>query len=136
MYLTFDPEETIGHIQDAFHADFPYLKIAFFTKDHAESEGNVAKFMISDRAVKLADMPNFKHDGTIKVEKNLTAGKFESQVLSQTGLTVQVFKKSGNQWLETTHSDHLTLAEINEKAREYAEYQSPSEDPADYRDMD
>jgi hypothetical protein len=60
----------------------------------------------------------------------------EKMVEETAGLHVQIFRKSGNVWLETTVSDHLTLDEQTEKAFSQEVYQQPIVDPLDYREQD
>jgi hypothetical protein len=55
---------------------------------------------------------------------------------SDYGLHVQVFRKSGNIWLETSVSDHLTLSEQQERARASEHVQQEFVDPMDYRERD
>ena len=52
------------------------------------------------------------------------------------GLHVQVFRKSGNIWLETSVSDDLTLAQQNEKGKNDDSIQQEFVDPMDYREQE
>jgi hypothetical protein len=53
------------------------------------------------------------------------------------GLSVQVFRKSGNTWLQTTTSDSWTLNEQNQKALEKHEViKEDSVDAMDLQDLE
>ena len=52
------------------------------------------------------------------------------------GLHVQVFRKSGNTWLETSTSDDLTLEDQNFKGKESQRHHFEQVDPLDYREQD
>jgi hypothetical protein len=135
MQLAILKSASLGDTQDAFHAAFPYLKIVFFTRTHKEHGGSNAKFMVTDRSKLLGDLSGFKAEGLLSIEPHMRTWEVERRVEEETGLHIQVFRKSGTVWLETSVSDDLTLEQQNEKAREQEEYQPPIADPMDYREQ-
>ena len=52
------------------------------------------------------------------IEPTMTVASFEQTLLNQFGIAAQVFRKSGNLWLETTMTDQWSLAQQNEHGRE------------------
>ena len=48
----------------------------------------------------------------------MTVTDFENALMDQFGLSAQVFRRSGNIWLETTITDYWTLKQQNEHGRE------------------
>jgi hypothetical protein len=48
----------------------------------------------------------------------MTVTDFENALMDQFGLSAQVFRRSGNLWLETTITDYWTLKQQNEHGRE------------------
>jgi hypothetical protein len=136
MQLAILKSDTVQAVQDAFHAAFPYLKIAFFSRSHKEHGSSNAKFMITNRTQLLGDLPGFKAEALLAILPTLRTWEVERLVETETGLHIQIFRKSGNLWLETSVSDDLTLEQQNEKAREQETYQRPIVDPMDYREQD
>jgi hypothetical protein len=132
MQLPFLKNATLGDTQAAF----PQLKLAFFSKTHQKNKGNNAKFLISDHKSLLGDLPGFRAEGLLSIEPHLRTWEVEKMIEDETGLHVQIFRKSGNLWLETSKSDDLTLAEQIEHALLEEQYKQPIVDPMDYREMD
>ena len=50
-----------------------------------------------------------------EVKEDMKVSDFEKMFHDKFGLNVQVFRKSGNLWMQTTSTDHWTLAEQNRK---------------------
>jgi len=59
---------------------------------------------------------------------------FEKNWFDQAGVWCQVFRKSGNVWLQTTVTDDMTLAEVNEFGKQMSEPIEKSE-PDDYHEQ-
>ncbi len=55
------------------------------------------------------------NEGDFRIDSKLPVGEFEQKFLAKYGLNVQVFRKSGNLWMQTTATDSWTLAEQNRK---------------------
>ena len=64
----------------------------------------------------------------------MKVNKLENIFKDQFNLAVQVFRKSGNLWLETTMTDNWTLQQQNNHGREISTSQS-SNDKADDFDL-
>jgi hypothetical protein len=135
MQLAILKSASVGDTQDAFHTAFPFLKIAFFSRTHKEHGGSNAKFMVTDRGKILGELPGFKAEGLLAIESHMRTWEVERKVEEETGLHIQIFRKSGAIWLETSVSDELTLEQQNEKAREQEAYRPPIVDPMDYREQ-
>jgi hypothetical protein len=125
--------KTLKEIDEEFHKRFPYLKLAFFSKPHTEGE-----LSSNEDAVDLnqtlgefgSSIVDWKVDGLTVV------GELEKKFQENTGLSVQVMRKSGELWLQTSRTDHLTLAEQNAKGRGKDEPLSGSEEPGDYHEQE
>ena len=136
MNLHLSPDKTIGALQTEFTAAFEGLKIVFFSKPHAEHKGSAAKFLIQDRDMSLSQLsPNLK-PGTILTGPETIVWDLEKAFEGQFGLHVQLFRKSGLTWLETSVTDNLTLAEQQAKAKASENIHQEFVDPLDYRDQD
>jgi hypothetical protein len=136
MDLHISPDKTIGALQTEFSEAFEGLKIVFFSKPHAEHKGSAAKFLIQNRDMLLSELaPNLKN-GSIPANPETVVWDLEKAFEAQFGLHVQLFRKSGRTWLETSVTDNLTLAEQQVKARASENIHQEFVDPLDYRDLD
>ncbi len=113
--LTFSPSVTIKEIQQEFGKKFKWLKIEFYSKPHSTSDKNVAKNMYASN--KSLDEIGYRSSSVIiEISNNISVKELEETIQKRTGLYVQVFRKSGKVWLETSATDNWTLSEQNEEA--------------------
>jgi hypothetical protein len=54
----------------------------------------------------------------LDINDDTTVTDFENALIDQYGLSAQVFRRSGNLWLETTITDYWTLKQQNDHGRE------------------
>ncbi len=116
MKLHIYSQTNFAEINRFFRSQFPYLQLRFFTEPHEAGEGSSALEMIHDvqSACESLGAADFVPDET------LTAAQLESWFARELGLFVQVFRKSGDVWLETTTpGDSITLAVLNAKGRQH-----------------
>jgi hypothetical protein len=111
-------DRTIGSLQEEFHEKYPYLKLVFFSKPHKAFEGSPAKYILSTPEKTLGSIEANPHDGKISIDGEMPTWRLEQLFEKEFGLHVQVFRKSGTLWLETSKTDQLTLQEQNSKGRE------------------
>lgn len=103
---------TIYSIREDFQHLFPFLKLEFFSKPHQPGEPSMKKQM-KDGNQTLKECRRVHNDGEIIISPGMTVAELEQQFLASYGLSVQVFRKSGKLWLETTVTDSWTLQEQN-----------------------
>lgn len=111
MKLEFKADQAIGEFREAFNTLFPRLSIRLFTQPHAVGEGSHVSEQVEDDR-KLGTWLKTKDRSTIEVRSEMTISEFEN-LLESHGLHAQVFRRSGNLWLETTQSDSWTLERAN-----------------------
>lgn len=101
----------VSEIKRTFNSKFPFLKIEFFKKKHKNLSGSVKKDLILD------DFPIFfsTEDLANLINENVTVFELEKQFNDKLKLSVQVFRKSGKSWLETTFTDGWTLKKQNQE---------------------
>ncbi len=105
-------------IQQAFSQRFPYLRIQFYATPHVVGEGSSAREQINEnKTIAEARHPDYNRDNTgeFLMDEHMTVAEFEKAFFDQFGLSVQVFRKSGALWMQTTSTDHWSLAEQNRK---------------------
>lgn len=113
IYIVIDESQSIESIQKKFNNAFPFLKIEFFKNPHSVGFGSKKKRMYEAGSIKLIDLnKNFKR-GRVSIDTNRTVANLESDFQNQFGLNIQVFRKSGKVWLETSVTDSWTLGEQN-----------------------
>lgn len=136
--MTFDvsPDKTLGALQQEFLTAFPGLKLAFFSKPHHAFEGSAAKYLVQDARLPLSQLAAAMQAGSLSIDDSTPTWKVEEMFEENFGLHVQVFRRSGSLWLETSVTDSLTLAEQQEKAKASDHVQQQFVDPLDYREMD
>jgi hypothetical protein len=136
MKIEVNKDKTIAEIQQEFSAMFPFLKLVFFSKKHDAYKGSPAKFMITDRNQKLGDIEKTPVSGALFIEREMPTWQTERLFEQEFGLHVQVFRQSGNTWLETSVSDDLTLEDQNAKGQASQRHHFEFVDPIDYREQD
>ncbi|KYP14439.1 hypothetical protein [Flavihumibacter sp. CACIAM 22H1] len=133
MTIRISKTRTFKDLQQDFNSLFPFLKIEFFKRGHAVEEGSNAQKML--RASQLQDTTgHVKKEGLLEIQPSMTVADFEQTLLTQYGLATQVFRKSGNLWLETTMTDQWSLKQQNEHGREISSpaENSPQSVPPDF----
>lgn len=103
MKITINDHRKISEIQEEFNRHFPYLRLGFSFKP-----------LISENT-KLNECCRFCKDGTISITPDMTVSDLELSFYNHYGLIVQVLRKSGKAWLETTVTDGWTLRKQNEQ---------------------
>lgn len=112
---------TIEQIQDKFNAHFPFLKIEFFKTSHEEGEGSPKDNIIQGNHI-IGDIRSNNSSGELSIHGNQKVSTLEEAFKEDYGLNVQVFRKSGKVWLETTNTDEWTLAEQNKTGEDMNTY--------------
>ncbi len=112
MKILINDNRKIHAIQKDFTAQFPYLKIEFFAKPHKAGGGSSKKTM-KVSADTLGECRTIHNTGTLTITPQMTVANLEQNFMDVYGLSVQVFRKSGKVWLETTVTDNWTLEEQN-----------------------
>lgn len=120
IYIVIDESQTIESVQKKFNSVFPFLKIEFFKDSHTIGSGSKKKRMYESGTIKLINLnKNFKR-GRISIEANRTVANLETDFQNQFGLNIQVFRKSGKVWLETSVTDSWTLDEQNKEGLRFS----------------
>ncbi len=138
MLLHITSGRVISEIQKEFNRIFPFLKIEFFNNRSLQRTGFSVQQIIPHYRKIGEGLPPIK-DGDIEITEDMKVNMLEKQFKDQFGLAVQVFRKSGNLWLETTMTDNWTLQQQNNHGREISTSKAIKPAPDDYdlnRDAD
>jgi hypothetical protein len=112
MQIVITDNTYIKEIQDEFQKEFPFLKIEFFK--HLNKSGNSTQKSqpISGKMV-LGTVRHSQSEGALDIDEDRTVEEVENECRSKFGLHSQVFRKSGNMWIETSLTSHWTLRRQN-----------------------
>lgn len=119
MLLHIDDHKTVGEIQDKFNECFPFLGIDFFRKPHHVKKPSDEKDLIEPN-YKIGDIRNKHAIGNMVIYSWNTVATIEHAFKENFGLYVQILRKEGNEWKQTTKSDIYSLKEQSEMARKAA----------------
>lgn len=115
MMLLISENKQIQDIQHDFTACYPFLRLDFY---RWQSNPAGRKHLSRATSLKAAGL---KHDGTLSLSDEMTVAELENKFLDTFGLDVQVSRKSGTFWLETTMTDGWTLQKQNDHGREISQ---------------
>jgi hypothetical protein len=133
-YVDIHKEQTISGAQKQFNEAFPFLKIEFFRQPPVSGKGNAKnKMIVYD--LKLEEIQTKNKSGKIKLIESITVNELENLFEKNFGLYVQVFRKSGRIWLETTATDNWTLGQQNEEGRSLQEHLKVEKENPDDHDV-
>lgn len=116
MKIKINDSRKIFAIQEEFNKVFPYLRIEFFSKPHKPG-GASSKKIMKHSSKTLGECRTTHNKGQITIVPNMTVCDLEQCFSDVYGLGVQVFRKSGKAWLETTVTDGWTLEEQNNQGK-------------------
>ncbi|HEY0678203.1 MAG TPA: hypothetical protein VGD17_07945 [Chitinophagaceae bacterium] len=123
MELTIAGARYIQEIQHDFNDAFPFLKIEFFKPQSSRTVHAYAANLLK-HSLKINEARRLQQDGVMEIKDITKVSDLEKDFKEKFGLYVQVFRKSGNVWLETTMSDNWTLKQQNDHGREISTYTS------------
>lgn len=129
MKLELQKSKRISALKDEFNSHFPFLKLEFFIVEHDPMQPSALKAMVKGDHSLTELNASFK-GGTLLLKSSMPVGTLETMFSDFFGLNVQVFRKSGKVWLETSSTDTMTLEEQNNLGKE-KEKAPPADDISD-----
>ncbi|RMD97871.1 MAG: hypothetical protein D6816_16940 [Bacteroidetes bacterium] len=107
-------DKKIKDIQQEFQQLFPYLQLHFYKGRHKEGKPSPPETQL-DPELSIGEVRTIHNEGELTIQPEMTVGELENLFWTKYGLNVQIFRRSGNLWLQTTKTDTWTLAEQNRK---------------------
>ncbi len=107
-------DKRLRDIKEEFHRKFTHLKIEFYAAEHRRGQGSYQSDQL-DAELTIGHVRTLHNEGDLRIDPQMSVGEFEQKFHDKYGLNVQVFRKSGNLWMQTTATDSWTLAEQNRK---------------------
>jgi hypothetical protein len=118
MDIQITDEKTLGAVKEEFQAKFPHLKLEFYDHSHKEGEGSPERYLLDD-AQTIGEARKTKKEGGLSINANQKTNTLENRFKEHYGLNVQVFRKSGKLWMQTTSTDEWTLSHQEEVGKNH-----------------
>lgn len=122
---------SIRDLQLAFNSMFPYLRLEFFRNGKVAEKMHVLNKLILPHST-IGEIWTNKESAEIEIEESTIVKDLEKTFMEKFGITMQIFRKSGNLWLETTMTDKWTLKQQNEHGKEITLGKSKEEPRSDF----
>jgi hypothetical protein len=117
MEIFLSSESQVKEINKEFIKAFPFLKLEFYTRKHIPGETSIWAHKFPERTA-LKEISRRFMPGMIKINSFDTVAELEQRFQKQFDLSVQVYRRMGEIWLETVQTDDLSL----EKTKQYGPY--------------
>lgn len=101
-------------MQTEFEKLFPYLKLEFYDHFYTEENEVICSFSYD---LPIKSVSKKAEPKVLKIYRQMTTSQLQNAFQITFGLSVQVFRKAGNIWIQTISADKLTLEELNEIAQ-------------------
>lgn len=118
MKLHIKKESKIEDICNFFTACYPFLKIELYKKPSAKN--NLKKEALPF-SLQLGQFLSDDLKQTIQITDATTVAELED-VFSSLGLKAEIFRKSGNVWVETSLTNNWTLQQQNFEGEEISRH--------------
>lgn len=127
MKIHIHAQDTLETLQKSFTSAFPFLKMEFFAKPHEKGRPSEKHFMLNAKRTVDSCNPRIS-ETTVSIPTAMTVMELESLFRDRLGLYIQVFRKSGKVWLETTATDDWSLFKQNLEGSELSESEATKPD--------
>jgi hypothetical protein len=133
--MVISKEKQLRQIQEEFQKQFPFLKLEFYSGFHKLGEGSDKRDLL-DSHLTVGEVCKLAQEKSIAINEMMKVSELEKAFKNVFGLSVQVFRKSNNLWLQTTITDGWSLLKQNQNAEEMNEDENLSSEPEDYQERD
>lgn len=113
MKLFIEKQTLTEDVKKIFTTSYPFLKIELYKKQVTDIDVSIKKEPVNS----LYKFIGRKDKTIIDISYEVTVAELENQFAS-IGLMAEVFRKSGNVWVETSLTDNWTLQQQNVEAEE------------------
>lgn len=118
MELHIKGDKPLKEIKQEFNGLFSHLKIEFFHHSHTEGEASPLSDELDENTI-VNGIRKQGNEGELSFTEKTRVFELEDLFKNDFGLNVQVFRKSGDVWLQTTITDDWTLEEEEDTAEIY-----------------
>ena len=120
MKLFIDKDSKAENVKKIFTNCFPFLKIELYKKPFADGYAAIKKVPLASGVC----LHKFMHDTdiiSIDINADITVAELENQ-FADIGLIAEVFRKSGNVWIETSLTNNWSLQQQNTEGEEISRH--------------
>lgn len=135
MKMVVSKQKRLKEIQEDFQSQFPFLMIEFYSGFHKQGEGSDKKDKL-DTNLTVGEVSKLAIEGNMLIEESMKVSELEKSFKDIFGLSVQVFRKSNNLWLQTTITDGWSLLKQNQNAMEMNASENFNPAPEDYHEQE
>lgn len=122
MKLIVQDHLSLHEMNEQFTKLYPFLKLQFYANNvNPELNKEEPGELIKKYSMSLHDLIHAKVNSVINMSPDVTVKSFEQKWFDEAGVWCQVFRKSGNVWLQTTVTDDMTLSGVNEFGQQMSE---------------
>ncbi len=122
MQLRIFPTQQISDLQKDFNAAFPYLRLEIldFKTCQASDDDNILKKSATPNPDTnyIGNYQGTITDGILEIEENMKVNELVRLFKEEFSLCVQVFRRSGIMWLQTSITADWTLKKQNEHGKD------------------
>ncbi len=120
MKLLIEKESKVEEVTKMFNSSYPFLKIELYKKPFNNGHTGVKKQPLASGESLFKFMPALDK-AVIDISNEVTVAELENQ-FGDIGLIAEVFRKSGNVWIESSLTDNWTLQQQNSEAEEISRH--------------
>jgi hypothetical protein len=111
MKIEINNQRKIFAIEGEFSRVFQNLKIKFFAKPDVVGGAPSVKLVAADKS--LESCRSVHNDGIMVITASMTIDNVKQNFRDVFGLSVQILKKSGTDWVVIVENENFTLEEHN-----------------------
>ena len=108
MKIKIDIDTQIKEVQQKFTRAHPFLKVEFYKERYSKNEVSEKKARLSSDKIISEQSISFKPE-SLDISKARRVAAVEKDFYNKFGIVMQVSRKSGNIWIETSKTDDRTL---------------------------
>ncbi|TAE57661.1 MAG: hypothetical protein EAZ89_03765 [Bacteroidetes bacterium] len=112
MTIKISADKTLKQISEEFSAKFPYLRLKFYSEAHAVGEKS-SLWDTLNMSLPISEVGKFDHEEELHLDGHLKTATLEQEFQRLYGIGLQVFRQDGKEWIQTSNTDHWTLAQQN-----------------------
>lgn len=114
-------QDSIEDVRTRFNQQYPFLQLEFYSKPHAHYSGS-KKIEQLNHNTTLSLLNKELKEVDIPLDDLMSVDALEKEFETKAHLHVQVFRKSADQWLQTTSTDDWSLRKHSETAETLQRY--------------
>jgi len=116
MHMEINDNTALREIQLVFSNFYPYLELQFYRKAHSTYEVSAEKDAIEPDTT-VGAIKKTHVSGLLEIQPLYKVSDVEKEFQERFGLSIQVFRKENEEWVQAAGMDDFTLKDLNEIGR-------------------